>query len=95
MEGLRGGGVLDRIREEVNRARERLKGVKRKTAVISVKGGVGKSFIVANLAVALAERGRRVGVFDADVHVPSIPQALVAERGRLWPPRAYCQQPGR
>ncbi|RLE96356.1 MAG: ATP-binding protein, partial [Thermoprotei archaeon] len=69
-------GVLDRIREEVERARERLSRIRWKVAVVSVKGGVGKSFVVANLAVALAERGHRVGVLDADVHGPSIPRAL-------------------
>lgn len=44
--------------------------------VSSGKGGVGKSTISANLAVALAERGRRVGLIDADVHGFSIPQLM-------------------
>lgn len=45
-------------------------------AVTSGKGGVGKSSVTANLAVALAERGMRVGVVDADVHGFSIPGLL-------------------
>jgi ATP-binding protein involved in chromosome partitioning len=45
-------------------------------AVTSGKGGVGKSTITANLAVALAERGLRVGVVDADVHGFSVPGLL-------------------
>ncbi|MDY0828838.1 Mrp/NBP35 family ATP-binding protein [Microbacterium sp. BG28] len=45
-------------------------------AVTSGKGGVGKSTLTANLAVALADRGRRVGVVDADVHGFSIPALL-------------------
>lgn len=45
-------------------------------AVTSGKGGVGKSTITANLAVALAERGLRVGIVDADVHGFSIPGLL-------------------
>ncbi|MDQ4214012.1 Mrp/NBP35 family ATP-binding protein [Microbacterium capsulatum] len=45
-------------------------------AVTSGKGGVGKSSITANLAVALAARGRRVGLIDADVHGFSIPGLL-------------------
>jgi len=45
-------------------------------AVTSGKGGVGKSTVTANLAVALAERGLRVGLVDADVHGFSIPGLL-------------------
>ncbi len=70
-------------------------------AVTSGKGGVGKSTITANLAVALAERGLRVGVVDADVHGFSIPGLLgltdaegVAQRptrvdDMILPPVAY------
>jgi ATP-binding protein involved in chromosome partitioning len=45
-------------------------------AVASGKGGVGKSTLTANLAAALAERGERVGVLDADVYGYSIPHVL-------------------
>lgn len=48
----------------------------RVVAVTSGKGGVGKSTLTANLAVALAQRGRRVGIVDADVHGFSIPALL-------------------
>jgi ATP-binding protein involved in chromosome partitioning len=48
-------------------------GVKRVVAVSSGKGGVGKSTVAANLAVALAKRGARVGLMDADVYGPDIP----------------------
>ncbi len=51
-------------------------GVSRVIAVASGKGGVGKSTVTANLAVALAARGRRVGVLDADVYGPSQPRML-------------------
>jgi ATP-binding protein involved in chromosome partitioning len=48
----------------------------RVVAVASGKGGVGKSTLAANLAAALAERGERVGVLDADVYGYSIPHVL-------------------
>jgi len=53
--------------------------VRRIIAVGSGKGGVGKSTLTANLAVALARMGRKVGVVDADVYGPSQPMLLDAE----------------
>lgn len=47
--------------------------VERVVAVSSGKGGVGKSMVAANLAAALAGRGRRVGLLDADIYGPNIP----------------------
>ncbi|MBK5932876.1 ATP-binding protein involved in chromosome partitioning [Rhodovulum imhoffii] len=53
-----------------------LTGVERIVAVASGKGGVGKSTVATNLAVALARQGRRVGLLDADIHGPSVPRMM-------------------
>ena len=50
--------------------------VKQVIAVVSGKGGVGKSLITASLASAMAKRGNKVGVMDADITGPSIPHAF-------------------
>ncbi|MEL6520085.1 MAG: Mrp/NBP35 family ATP-binding protein [Pseudomonadota bacterium] len=55
---------------------KKVPGVRHVVAVASGKGGVGKSTVTANLAVALAGRGHRVGVLDADVYGPSQPRML-------------------
>ncbi len=55
---------------------QKIPGVKRIVAIASGKGGVGKSTVSANLAVALAAEGRRVGLLDADVFGPSQPRML-------------------
>lgn len=51
-------------------------------AVGSGKGGVGKSSVALNLAVALADQGERVGLLDADVHAPDIPLMVGLARRR-------------
>ena len=58
------------------RLSEILPGVKNTIAVASGKGGVGKSTVAVNLAVALALDGAKVGLIDADIYGPSIPMML-------------------
>ena len=78
--------------KEIKKAKlnERSK-VKRVVAVLSGKGGVGKSFITSYLAVSLKRKGYNVGVLDADVTGPSIPKAFgikdkaMGEDGIIYP----------
>ncbi len=59
-----------------------LKNVKNIIAIASGKGGVGKSTITANLAIALAKTGAKVGVLDADIYGPSMPKMFGIEGAR-------------
>ena len=68
----------------VNTTAESLKGIKNIIAVASGKGGVGKSTVACNLALALVKSGATVGLMDADVYGPSIPMMLgITERPRV------------
>ena len=74
---------------------EILQGVKNVIAVASGKGGVGKSTVAVNLAVALAASGAKVGILDADVYGPNIPHMLGVNQDAevkdelIIPPVAY------
>lgn len=61
-----------------------LPGVKNIIGISSGKGGVGKSTVAANLAVALAREGYRVGLLDADIFGPSIPKMFGVEDEKLY-----------
>jgi ATP-binding protein involved in chromosome partitioning len=62
-------------------AQIQLPGVRNVVAVGSGKGGVGKSTVAANLAVALSATGARVGLLDADVYGPSVPSLMGVKHG--------------
>ncbi|HLS71734.1 MAG TPA: Mrp/NBP35 family ATP-binding protein [Chitinophagaceae bacterium] len=81
-------------------AGEVLKGVKNIIAVASGKGGVGKSTVASNLALALAQEGAKVGILDADIYGPSLPIMFgiqgerpmmvdVDGKGKIQPIEAY------
>jgi ATP-binding protein involved in chromosome partitioning len=67
-----GSNVAAQVAEHTVRLRTRMAGVKHTVAVMSGKGGVGKSTITANLAAFFALQGWRVGVVDADINGPSL-----------------------
>ncbi len=67
---------LKAIKEEEKMISARMNKVKHKIAVMSGKGGVGKSVVTANLAASFAVHGHLVGILDADIPGPSIPKLL-------------------
>jgi len=69
--------------QERQRLMSRLCRIRHKVIVLSGKGGVGKSTVAVNLAVALRMSGKRVGLLDVDIHGPSIPTLLGLERGTI------------
>ncbi len=69
-------GLVDQIVAQRRRVADRLATVGRVLAVMSGKGGVGKSFVTASLARALARSGQATGVLDADFNGPTIPALL-------------------
>ncbi len=70
-------------------------GIAKVIAISSGKGGVGKSTVAVNMAVALVERGLRVGIMDADFYGPNLPRMIgvydkpMVENGRIIPLDAY------
>lgn len=72
-------------KEEIEELKEKLAlednmgKIKHKLIILSGKGGVGKSTVATNIAVALSLRGQKVGLMDVDIHGPSIPKMLGLE----------------
>jgi ATP-binding protein involved in chromosome partitioning len=90
-----GSNVAGQVAAQHARLRERLATVEAVVAVLSGKGGVGKSTLTAGLAAAFAAAGRRVGVLDADLNGPTMAKMLgvrgarlVVTAGAVEPPRS-------
>ncbi len=69
--------------EENKRVEEALVKIKNRLLVFSGKGGVGKSTVAANLALAFAKQGKKVGLLDIDIHGPNLAKMLGVEDKRL------------
>ncbi len=84
--------MTSQVRSRPETPEQLLPGVKQVVAIASGKGGVGKSTVAVNLAVALAKTGAKVGLLDADVYGPTVPKLMgcadehpIAEDGKLIP----------
>ena len=75
-----GSNIIGQVTAQASRISKRLASVKRTIAIMSGKGGVGKSAITANLATALTQKGCAVGIVDADINGPSIAKMMGVRR---------------
>jgi ATP-binding protein involved in chromosome partitioning len=78
-----GSDIVGQVEAQQGRLRERLASVRAVVAIVSGKGGVGKSALTANLACCLARSGFRVGVLDADLNGPTMAKMLGVRGQRL------------
>ncbi|MFQ5894628.1 MAG: P-loop NTPase [Nitrospinota bacterium] len=78
-----GSGILGQVQSMQEALARRLASIRWTVAVMSGKGGVGKTTLTANLAVALAEMGLAVGALDADINGPALAKVLGVREQRL------------
>ncbi len=71
-----GSNIVGQVTAQANRIQQRLTSIKHTVAVMSGKGGVGKSSLTANLATALTLKGNTVGVVDADINGPTLAKMM-------------------
>ena len=75
--------IQEKRKKEQIQLASRMRSIKHKIIILSGKGGVGKSTVSTNLAFALSQVGKRVGLLDVDIHGPSIPKMLNLEQSRI------------
>ena len=68
--------VVQQITQQTRRVHDRMSGIRHKIAVMSGKGGVGKSMTTVNLALALGRQGCKVGIIDVDLNGPCVPRMM-------------------
>lgn len=77
--------------EKEDKLKQALCKIKHKIAVLSGKGGVGKSTVAVNLAVGLALKGKKVGLLDVDIHGPSVPRLLSLQKEKLHIEKGFME----
>ncbi|MCY3720660.1 MAG: P-loop NTPase [Candidatus Poribacteria bacterium] len=78
-----GSNIIGQVTAQMNRLQKRLASVKYTVAIMSGKGGVGKSALTANLATALTLKGSTVGVVDADINGPTLAKMMGVRNATL------------
>jgi len=78
-----GSNIVGQVQAQVERLRARLEPIQAIVAVVSGKGGVGKSLLTVNLAAAAAMSGKKVGILDADLNGPCIAKMAGVREQRL------------
>ncbi len=79
------GDISAQIEQELAEIRQNLAKIKAVVAIASGKGGCGKSTLTVSLATALALKGRKIGILDADLNSPSVASMLGMSRIQIFP----------
>lgn len=72
-----------KMKEDQEKVTQTLSRIKNRLLVFSGKGGVGKSTVAANLGLAFARKGKKVGILDVDIHGPNMAKILGVEKERM------------
>lgn len=78
-----GSNIVGQVTAQMNRIQKRLASIKHTVAIMSGKGGVGKSALTANLATALTLKGNTVGIVDADINGPTLAKMMGVRNATL------------